>query len=199
MDVMPDCAPAILGLVDDDDDPRWNGKHRRWKAMRHFGGDEKTRGVALEARRAKIKSDDAQNVKTFVACHWTLEYDLAYAGLAKELLVAARLAANDDALNMERKQTNEVVKAAEAEFEQLLQSTDSHAHLCTHIYSLFTSKTASKAITAQYLVDVLEDCLQREVLSCEQILDWLPGYLTEAITYVTTRLELAQEPAGDEA
>ena len=98
---------------------------------------------------------------------------------------------------MERKQANEVVQAAEAEFEQLRQSTDSHAHLCSHIYSLFTSKTASKAITAQYLVEVLEDCLQHQVLSCEQIVDWLPGYLTEAIIYATTRLELAQEPAGD--
>ncbi len=196
MDVMPDCAPAILGLVDDDNDPRWNGKHRRWKAMRHFGDDEKTRDVALAARRAKLKSDDAQNVQTFVARHWTLEYDLAYAGLAKELLVAARLAENDDALNMERKKANDVIQAAESEFEQLHQSTDSHAHLCSHIYSLFTSKKASKAITAQYLVDVLEDCLQRQVLSCEQIVGMLPGYLTEAITYATTRLELAQEPAG---
>lgn len=197
MDVMPDCAPAILRLVDDDNDPKWNGKHRRWKSMRHFGEDEKTRDVALAARRAKLKSDDAQNVQTFVADHWTLEYDLAYAGLAKELLVAARLAANDDALNMQQKQASEVVQAAEAEFEQLRQSTETHAHLCSHIYSLFTSKTASKAITAQYLVDVLADCQQREVLSCEQILDRLPGYLTEAITYATTRLELAQEPAGD--
>ena len=77
------------------------------------------------------------------------------------------------------------------------QSTDTHAHLCSHIYSLFTSRTASKAITAQYLVDLLEDCLQRQVLSREQIMGWLPGYLTEAITYVTTRLELTQEPSGD--
>lgn len=197
MDVMPDCAPEILGLVDSDNDSRWNGKHRRWKAMRHFGDNEITRDEALAARRAMLKSDDAQNVQTFVATHWTLEYDLAYAGLAKQVLVAARLAANDDALNMERKQANEVVQAAEAEFEQLRQSTDSHAHLCSHIYSLFTSKTASKAITAQYLVEVLEDCLQHQVLSCEQIVDWLPGYLTEAIIYATTRLELAQEPAGD--
>lgn len=197
MDVMPDCAPAILGLVDDDNDPRWFGKHRRWKAMRHFGDNEKTRDDALAARRAMLKSDDAQNVQTFVATHWTLEYDLAYAGLAKQLLVAARLAANDDALNLERKQANEVVQAAEAEFEQLRQSTDSHAHLCSHIYSLFTSKTASKAITAQYLVEVLDDCLKRQVLSCEQIVDWLPGYLTEAIIYATTHLELAQEPAGE--
>jgi len=175
MDVMPDCAPAILGLVDDDNDPRWNGKHRRWKAIRHFGDDEKTRDEALAARRTNLKSDDAQNVQTFIANHWTLEYDLAYAGLAKELLVAARLAANDDALNMERKKVKEVVEAAEAEFEQLRQSTDTHAHLCSHIYSLFTSRTASKAITAQYLVDLLEDCLQRQVLSREQIMGWLPG------------------------
>ncbi len=56
MDVMPDCAPAILGLVDDDNDPRWFGKHRRWKAMRHFGDNKKTRDEALAARRAMLKA-----------------------------------------------------------------------------------------------------------------------------------------------
>jgi putative ATP-dependent endonuclease of OLD family len=70
MDVMPDCAPAILGLVDDDNDPRWNGKHRRWKAMRHFGDDEKTRDEALAARRTNLKSDDAQNVQTWRRNFW---------------------------------------------------------------------------------------------------------------------------------
>ncbi|MPQ71780.1 MULTISPECIES: AAA family ATPase [unclassified Pseudomonas] len=197
MDVMPDCAPAILGLVDDDDDPRWNGKHRRWKAMRHFGDDEGSRNKSLSDRRVKLKADDAQNVETFVADHWTLEYDLAFAGLAKQLLVAARLAENDDVLNQEKKKHEEVIREAETEFGQLSQSSETLAHLCSHIYSLFTTKKASKAITAQYLVDVLDNDLQRKVLSREQIVDSLPGYLKEAITYATTRLELLQEPAGD--
>ncbi len=82
------------------------------------------------------------------ANHSTLEYDLAYAGLAKELLVAARLAADDDALNM--------------------------------------SRTASKAITAQYLVDLLEDCLQRQVLSHEQIMGWLAGHQFNIIYIMRT-------------
>jgi putative ATP-dependent endonuclease of OLD family len=42
MDVMPDCAPAILGLVTGDDDEKWKSPKRRWKALRDFGGDGKT-------------------------------------------------------------------------------------------------------------------------------------------------------------
>lgn len=42
MDVMPDCAPAILGLVADDEDDKWKSPKRRWKALRDFGDNGKT-------------------------------------------------------------------------------------------------------------------------------------------------------------
>ena len=38
-DVMPDCAPEILGLVEGDDDPKWQDSKRRWKAVRDFEDD----------------------------------------------------------------------------------------------------------------------------------------------------------------
>ena len=33
MDVMPDCAPEILGLVKDESDEKWDSSRRRWKAI----------------------------------------------------------------------------------------------------------------------------------------------------------------------
>ncbi|GFM74578.1 hypothetical protein PSCICM_03970 [Pseudomonas cichorii] len=198
MDVMPDCAPVILGRVKDDDDAAWASTSRRWKAIRDFGDDENTQQVALEKRRQQLKSHDGQNVKTFVAGQWTLEYDLAFAGLAREVLIAARLAENDDALNEEKKEPEEIIQSAEAEFHTLKDSAESMAHLCSHIYALFHRKKASKAITAQYLVDLLEGRLSFKASPQEQLVQALPTYLTEAITYVTSGLEATQPARPDQ-
>ena len=91
MDVMPDCAPAILGLTTGDDDEKWKSPTRRWKALRDFGGGDKTPEQALNERRARLQSNDGQSVRTFISDHWTLEYDLAFCGLAEEVYVAASL------------------------------------------------------------------------------------------------------------
>lgn len=50
----------------------------------------------MAAKRTKLCAGDAQNVKTFVADEWTLEYDLEFAGRTEVVLIAAMLAANDD-------------------------------------------------------------------------------------------------------
>jgi putative ATP-dependent endonuclease of OLD family len=92
MDVMPDCAPTILGLVTGDDDDKWKSSRRRWKALRDFGGAGKSKEEALNEWRAHLQSGDGQSVGTVVADYWTLEYDLAFCGLAEEVYVAAPLA-----------------------------------------------------------------------------------------------------------
>jgi len=63
MDVMPDCAPTILGLVAGDDDEKWSSSKRRWKALRDFGGNGKTQEQALEEWRARLRSSDVQRVE----------------------------------------------------------------------------------------------------------------------------------------
>jgi len=55
MDVMPDCAPPILGLVDGDDDPQWTSQRRRWKAKRHFGDQETSQDDALADHRERLE------------------------------------------------------------------------------------------------------------------------------------------------
>ncbi|MGF6667204.1 ATP-dependent nuclease [Pseudomonas monsensis] len=190
MDVMPDCAPQILGLVENDDDPKWELGRRKWRATRDFGTDDETRLQRLVERSNSRKANDAQNVQTFVAGRWTLEYDLAFCGMARELLVAARLAAKDDAIHAARETHDQVIELAMAEYEGLSSSGMSAEQISSTIYALFHRKVASKAITAQYLVDILEQRYQRIVVSPEGLEERLPGYLVEAITYVTSRLEI---------
>lgn len=190
LDVMPDCAPQILGLVESDEDPKWKDTRRRWRATRDIGADEDSQRLGLDERRCLRKSNDEQNVKTFVAGHWTLEYDLAFSGMAREVLIAARLAAKDDALHTSEETHDQIIEQAIAEYDGYSTSDMSAEQLSSTVYALFHRKVASKAISAQYLVDILEQRYRGVVVPREGLEQRLPGYLVEAITYVTSRLEV---------
>ena len=188
MDVMPDCAPAILGLVIDDDDEKWKSTTRRWKALRDFGDDLKKRDEALGEWRDRLKEYDGQSVQTFVADHWTLEYDLAFCGLAEQIYVAASLAKNDDPLNAEKKKRKDVETAARVEFAALNTETgEDHAALCSQIYRIFHSGSASKAVAAQYLAELLYKEDEEGKLDTAALRKKLPAYITGAIDYVTAQ------------
>lgn len=113
--------------------------------------------------------------------------------MARELLVAARLAARDDAIHSDRDTHDQVIERAMAEYEGLASSGMSAEQISSTIYALFHRKVASKAITAQYLVDILEQRYQGIVVTREGLEERLPDYLVEAITYVTSRLEIAPD------
>ncbi|WP_122439456.1 ATP-dependent nuclease [Pseudomonas viridiflava] len=193
MDVMPDCAPQILGLVENDDDPKWEESRRRWLATRDFGADEESQRLRLDERRRLRKSNDEQNVKTFVAEHWTLEYDLAFSGMAREVLIAARLASKDDALHAGHETHDQIIEQAIAEYDGYHRSNPTPEQVSSTVYALFHRKVASKAIAAQYLVDILEQRYPGVVVPREGLEERLPGYLIEAITYVTSRLEVISD------
>lgn len=185
MDVMPDCAPAILGLVAGNDDDKWKSPKRRWKALRDFGGDGKTQEQALNEWRARLQSNDGQSVKTFVADHWTLEYDLAFCGFAKEVFVAASLAINDDPVNEEKKQRADVESSAQTAFKKMEAAAKGNsAVLCTQVYQLFHSGGASKAIAAQYLAEALAKAGEAATFDKSAFVAKLPHYIVGTIAHV---------------
>lgn len=182
MDVMPDCAPIILGLVTGPEDSKWTRQERRWKAKSDFKGDE------LASRKRALKSGDGQNVRTFIADEWTFEYALAYAGLAETVLTAARLAISDDKLNGERTDPKVVRKNAADEYRAIRDSSESHEQLCTQIYSQFGSGSnkASKAIAAQYMAELLVEAVESGNLTPDQLKQSIPSYIRDALTYATS-------------
>ena len=185
MDVMPDRAPVILGLVLDDGDEKWNSPRRRWKALRDFGGDGKTPEQSLSEWRARLQSSDGQSVRTFVADHWTLEYDLAFCGLAEEVYVASSLAVNDDPLNEEKKQRSDVEAAAHVAFKEMeTVAAGDRTELCTCVYQLCYSGGASKAVTAQYLAEALVEAGELPSFDKDAFAARLPRYIVDAITHV---------------
>ena len=197
-DVMPDCAPELLGLVEGDDDVKWQSSKRRWKAVRDFGGNAEEREQALCELCDRLKKDDGQSVRTFVADYWTLEYDLARCGLSEQVYVAACLAKNDDPLNEEKKNREDVITEAKIEFAALKSdSGDDDAVLCSLIYRLFHGGSASKAVAAQYLSELLPQYCEQGGINAAGFRKLLPIYLVNAIDYVTAQLpHQASEPAS---
>jgi putative ATP-dependent endonuclease of the OLD family len=193
MDVMPDCAPRILGLVESDDDPKWTSSFRRWRAHRDFGNTEITQEDDLASRRKSLAAGDHANVHTFVADHWTFEYDLAFAGLAEDVLVAAALAEQDQAINAGTRDRAAIESAARSDFQSLQgESGGDREKLCATIYSRFVTGSASKAVAAQYLAEVLEARSSAKAMSAasSELTDDLPEYLVAAIRYSTGSREL---------
>ena len=196
MDVMPDCAPAIVGKFDEGS--VWPAKTtRRWRAKKDIGDDK-----ALEvARQEKINKASGQCVQTFVSDEWTLEYDLALGprdenggyslNLAEDVYIAACLAENDDAINAKKVAVDGVAKAAIEEFAALKSTAvvkDGCAveeTIAATIYAKFARESVSKPIAAQYLAERLQSKHKDGKLTPEDLRKSLPKYLTKAIDYVT--------------
>ncbi len=194
MDVMPNCAPGILGLED--------SEKRRWRAKRDFPGNK------LEERKSELKAYDGQGVQTFVSDEWTFEYDLAYAGLAEDVWVAAHLAHNDDRLNKSEVKKDDLEKNALMRFKKLKGEAKSKEELATHVYCQFLEvetkfkgrkEKVSKAITAQYLAQILEDKAKAaaETWNAEDFDKLLPRYIVSAIKYTTRGISADNAPPKD--
>jgi putative ATP-dependent endonuclease of OLD family len=137
-----------------------------------------------------------QNVNSYVADEWTLEYDLAHFNsnaLAEEVFSAAKLAIWDENESYSDKSYEEKIAIATAEYSDLMREVETTAKerkwcksevLASNVYAQFvTGSKASKSIAAQYLAKILED--KFSALQPEQVEQLLPSYLVEAIKYVT--------------
>lgn len=196
MDVMPDCAPAIIWKMKDGE--AWpETKNRRWRVRRDFSEENPLTAF----RDEKIAKASGQSVKTFVSDAWTLEYDLALGskdkngtfldGLTEDVFVAACLADEDDAINAEKKGAAAIEKTAVKEFAALkaaVAAKDGCATeevLAANVYAKFARDGVSKAIAAQYLAERLQSKSKNGQLTSHDLRKRLPPYLTKAIDYVT--------------
>lgn len=157
-DIMPDCAPKIC----------FGDNNPNRKTESNFTNDE------LEEHVKNIKQKtDGQFVKTFVSNHWTLEYDLAFAGIChndmKEALINA-LAQASSGDNTKQRINNEIDKYSSVEEK------------AAYFYSYFTKKGVSKAEFSQRLAHELEKVFFDRP---DELREALPNYLVEAIKYVT--------------
>lgn len=184
LDVMPRCAPLLLGLLDRDGALPEKNK-RRWRVVDDYTPTE------IVARRDAINARaSGQFVQTFVSDHWTLEYDLAREGLEREVCIAARLASNDEAISAGRMTREDARRAAETWHDENVAIHADTEERATRVYSLLRQGT-SKAITAQFLAALLDEEVREGRLTPTTLRNKLPRYLVSAIDYVTGGAEEA--------
>lgn len=173
-DVMPNCAPQIC--IDDrytEDSTTWPGKDKRaWRAEADFSADE----LAQHVKGIEDKAN-GQKVKTFVADHWTLEYDLAYIGLQDEEMKDVLI---ETLIKVSYVEKNRVTK--KSEFATKLNALTSVEEKASYFYSFFTSQKASKADFAQELAVALERKYMNKAAELQKV---IPKYLVSAIVYAT--------------
>lgn len=181
MDVMPDSAPWIVGKLEPGQAIAVRPPSKRqWRIKADFPGDQ------LEQRRAERKAKaSGQNVETFVADEWTLEYDLAFHGLGMHVYRAASLALADEKLNAGTTAQADVLAAADAAYQSLVNAAHDRPTLASHVYALFEAHRASKAIGAQYLAESLQKEIADGALDAESLRTLLPPYIVAAIAHVT--------------
>ncbi|MFC3801026.1 ATP-dependent endonuclease [Cohnella sp. GCM10012308] len=180
LDVMPDCAPSIIkGLHSKEDWPEIS--KRRWRVECDYTLEE------LQQHRETIVSKaSGQRVATFVADKWTLEYDLAYFGLAQEIWIAAHLADADEQIHTGKKTSTAVIRAAIKSFIAFNKMDISVPEKTSYVYKFLLRSSVSKATTAQYLSSILEARQRKGRLSSDSLRSKLPPYLIDAINYVTS-------------
>jgi putative ATP-dependent endonuclease of the OLD family len=181
LDVMPNMAPEIIGKIKPGEDiPPLAGSKRQWRTKSDLGPE------GIEARRKNRKEKaSGQGVETFVANEWTLEYDLAFHGLSRLVWGAAHLALAEDALLSGKKKKADVLAAAAAEFQKLVDQGFDTETLSTHVYALFERDGTSKAVAAQYLAAELEASVESESVTPASLRAMLPPYVVSAIVHVT--------------
>lgn len=174
-DIMPNCGPRICFPKQEygDDGTNWPTKDKRnWRAEQDFTSQELDNKITEINNRAT-----GQNVKTFIANYWTLEYDLAYIGLQdknmKDILIDSLMKVSYDEKNRKIKRDTLLDDLASAEAIE---------EKATIFYSYFVSKKASKAEFAQELAIELESFYAGKVDDIKRV---LPLYLIESIEYVT--------------
>jgi putative ATP-dependent endonuclease of the OLD family len=181
-DVMPDCAPEIVGKVEAGQPwPEMN--KRRWRVKKDFTADN------LQKRREEINAKaSGQRVQTFVSDEWTLEYDLAFSGLASDVWIAAHLAQADEKINAGKIAKETVTLDALKSYAELVEKMLPQEELASHVYALFTTNSAvSKATAAQYLACLLEERRRKGELAPDVLRKVLPTYLVAAIEYATAK------------
>ncbi len=191
LDVMPDCAPVIVGKVAPGQE--WP-QGRRWKVESDFENG------ALDQRRQNIRERaSGQRVETFVSDHWTLEYDLALTGLGRELFLAIALADNDDGIATGNESAFGVTRQALKDWNTLASEPISPEERAARVYAPLAKGSVSKPVTAQYLARILTIRNERHSRTADQWRGVLPHYLIEAIEFVTPDAGAAGVPPPDPA
>lgn len=169
------------------------------EAATHLPAGRRTAGqldaAAVADVIAALQTGDGGAVKTFVSDAWTLEYDLALKGLAREVHAAVTLAVKTR--NLRRALTPEeyrsALRKAFREHRTWVRRHDSPETIATEVYVPLLKNRGSKAEAAQYLARLLR---RQSLQPTTPLRDRLPTYLVSAIEYATGLAEAPPPPTS---
>ncbi|WP_035568977.1 ATP-dependent nuclease [Caballeronia sordidicola] len=184
-DIVPDVAKSYVSAP---------------KKGKRFEGDYLP-GEAAETVKRKVDRVEvvgAGNVKVFVADHWTLEYDLARAGLAELMYHAIQLAVKAHARGERLTEADEAATLAEAAISWVALKADSATSeaLATTIYQPLYEGDASKAVAAQYAANLLQ---AGQYGTGQALLGRLPTYLKQSLLHLAGTPGIEVSDAGGAA
>jgi putative ATP-dependent endonuclease of OLD family len=163
------------------------------KKGKRFGKDFKTDEMAEYV--SNLIKHKGGGVEVFVSPQWTLEHDLALAGLGRELYQAVALACEHKKIGiLSEDERQKVFEAARTEFDGFASQL-SPAEVAVRVYEPLYERRASKAETAQILADILDPKPPQQKsespatkLSATELKVKLPDYLVRAIEHVTEKI-----------
>ncbi|WP_085811953.1 ATP-dependent nuclease [Geoanaerobacter pelophilus] len=170
-DIVPDIANTYVSKP---------AKGKRFESDYGVGEAE----LVVKRKVDRVESSDIPSVKVFVSDHWTLEYDLASAGLAELMFHATTLGrkALSKGERLSKEDEVEALVEATTEWAKLQVLSLPANDLAAIVYRPLYDKEASKAVTAQYAADLLRNGKYgRE----QELLDALPQYLKKALRHLT--------------
>lgn len=152
----------------------------------------------IEELEDSLRAEDTDNVQTFVSGKWTLEYDLAYFGFKRRLDYAVHLAIQLARKSKNKQKssnpgclTDEEIAEIRREAWQTLKEWKvdglDKREIAARIYEPLAKNYASKAETAQFLAEFLENL----DISPVKMRTRLPSYLVAAIDHVTKNVEVS--------
>lgn len=188
-DIRPDCArdaPDVSG-----GSVRDGGSDSQIKFETDLATDEERERWFDGKRR-----DDGENVRTFVSDHWTLEYDVAMAGLDRYLNTATALARNETKLGdsggppVDENREATILRATQA-WEKLKKDaggrTDAQEYVAWKTYEPLCRGRVSKTAAAQHLASLVSEGFDPAETSKSgvDLSQLIPRYIRDAIEYVT--------------
>lgn len=200
----------VACIVDKDIPPdeacgdRKDGYVRRPKIGKRFQGDFTPDEMA--EYESNLRKHRGGAVEVFVSPQWTLEHDLALAGLGRELHQAITLACEHKKGSiLAEDKRREVFEAANKGFDGFAGQL-SAIEIAVRVYEPLYERRASKAETAQILADILDPkppSIEKQKsespaikLSTSELKTKLPDYLVKAIEHVTEKIPDSNSNAG---
>jgi putative ATP-dependent endonuclease of OLD family len=141
----------------------------------------------VEEKRKKLKGRyNGGHVLAFPSERWTLEHDLALAGLAREVYAAVSLAKDsEDATEVDNDHVTKALQSADTVLSRWHQSAFGAERIACLIYEHLLTTDVSKTVTAERLVQILRHEMAGAQPDADGLKRKLPFYLIDAINYVT--------------